>query len=585
MMIYKTAKENTMKMKWSAILAVWICWTITIQSHQIWSSTLSLPPTITDSKLGAPNYPKVTYDANSADGQAYGEMIKKLRNLLVSGSYSHGIPRLRDPTTVPDSERYILVEIAESRGQTVTFAIDVTNVYVVGYRVGNQRYFFTESQPNAPDLLFTDATVTSPNRRSSNYNALENRVRVGKKNLTRKDIPLSLQVLLGAISTLTSEPENPRSILIVIQMISEAARYWEIESRVRNGEFYPDDYMIDLETNWGSLSRQIQISDFLAFETEITIGNRIADNVNSFVIAGLYLMLFVCNNNPTASTTTRSTNTSFDVSHLRPNLLGVGGADDQTCKHSVDPRTRIMGRNGMCVDVEKFIYLDDNPIVLFPCKTSDFKNQFWTLGKNGRIQSLEKCLAASGTTPGSSVVIHECETLDDTALRWAMSYTGELVNAHSGLALTAKDGTSTSKLTLEENDSSSFQTWKATNKLTPVDAYIHGQNNQCIYYNGRYGVYTETCSKGSSKQQWRLYPDGTIRPIDWLDGCIENMKYIQAGYCSGSPELHKWVFSNDGAIRNWKSQKVIDVSETEAGYLVSWDFHGGMNQIWTLEYV
>ncbi|KAK9159907.1 hypothetical protein Syun_006248 [Stephania yunnanensis] len=383
-------------------------------------------------------------------------------------------------------------------------------------------------------------------------------------------------------------------------MISEAARYWEIESRVRNNvEFEPDGYMIDLETDWSDLSEQIQISDFLAFEREITIGDRVADNVNSFVIAGLYLMLFVCNNNPTApSTTASSTNTSFDVSHLQlvtqqPNLLGLGGADDQTCKHSVDPRTRIMGRNGMCVDVEKFIYMDNNPIVLFPCKTSDFKNQFWTLGKNGRIQSLEKCLAASGTTPGSSVVIHECETLDDTALRWAMSYTGELVNAHSGLALTAKDGTSASKLTLEENDSSSFQTWKATNKLTLVDVYIHGKKNQCIYYNGKYGVYTETCSKGSSKQQWRLYPDGTIRPKDWLDGCIEiaslssaeNTIYIQAGYCSGSPELHKWVFSHDGAIRNWKSQKVIDASESEAGYLVAWDFHGGMNQIWTLEYV
>ncbi|KAK9135955.1 hypothetical protein Syun_015285 [Stephania yunnanensis] len=586
-----------MKMKWSAILAVWVCWTITIQSHQIWSATLSLPSTITDSKLGAPSYPKVTYDAKSVDEKAYGEMIKKLRNLLVSGSYSHGIPRLRDSTTVPDSERYILVEIAESRGQTVTFAIDVTNAYIVGYRVGNQRYFFNESQTNAPDLLFTDATVASPERRSSNYNALESRAGVRRQNIT-----LSLQKLLGAISTLTSRPENPRSLLIVIQMISEAARYWEIESRVRNnGDFDPDSYMIDLENSWSDLSEQIQISDFLAFETEITIGDRVADNVNSFVIAGLYLMLFVCNNNPMASTTASSTNTSFDVSHLQlvtqqqqqPNLLGVGGADDQTCKHSVEPRTRIMGRNGMCVDVEKFSYSDNNPIIIFPCKSSDFKNQFWTLGKNGRIQSLEKCLATLGTTPGSSVVIHECETLDDTALRWAMFYTGELVNAHSGLALTAKDGTSASKLTLEENDSSSFQTWKATNKLTPVDVYIHGQKNQCIYYNGRYGVYTESCSKGSSKQQWRLYPDGTIRPIDWLDGCIEiaslssaeNAIYIQAGYCNGSPELHKWVFSHDGAIRNWKSQKVIDASATETTYLVAWDFHGGMNQIWTLEYV
>ncbi|KAK9136055.1 hypothetical protein Syun_015385 [Stephania yunnanensis] len=582
-----------MKMKWSAILAVWICWTITIQSHQIWSSTLSLPLTMTDSKLGAPDYPKVTYDASSVDEEAYGEMIKKLRNHLVSGSYSHGIPRLRDPTTVPDSERYVLVEIAASRIQTMTFAIDVTNVYVVGYCDGIQRYFFNESQANAPDLLFTDAAVTSPNRRSSNYNALESRA-----GATRENIPLGLQGLLGAIATLASGwAEDPRSLLKVIQMISEAARYWEIESRVRNNvQFYPDGYMIDLENNWSSLSTQIQISDFLAFEREIRIGDRVADNVNSFVIASLYLMMFVCN--PTASTTTSSTNTSFDVPHLQlvtqqqPNLLGVGGADDQTCNHSVDPRTRIMGRNGMCVDVEKFIYMDNNPIVLYTCKTSDFKNQFWTLGKNGRIQSLEKCLAASGTEPGSSVVIHECETLDDNALGWAMSYTGELLNAYSGLALTAKDGTDASKLTLEERDDSSFQTWKTTNKLTPVYAYIHGQKNQCISYDLGYKVYTETCSQ-ESKQQWRLFPDGTIRPLEWLDGCIEiaslssaaNTISIQAGRCSESPELHKWVFSHDGAIRNWKSKKVIDASVSKPGDLVAWDFHGGMNQIWTLEYV
>ncbi|KAK9145677.1 hypothetical protein Sjap_005580 [Stephania japonica] len=451
---------------------------------------------------------------------------------------------LRAPTTVTDSERYILLEIAESRGQTVTFAIDVINVYVIGYRVGNRRYFFNESRtvPNARNLLFTDATWTSPEPlRSANYNALESRA-----GARRMNIALTLQSLLGAISELISHPEDARSILIVIEMVSEAVRYWEIETRIRNtANFMPDGYIIDLETNWENICTQVQTSDHLAFEREITIGDRVADNVNSFVIAGLFLMMVVCNP-PTTSTTT-----SF-VPHLhikqQPNL---GGADDQTCKHLVEPRTRIMGRDGMCVDVEKFIYLDNNPIVLFACKTSDFKNQLWTLGKDGRIQSLEKCLAASGTTPGSSVVIHECETLNNSALVWSMTYTGELVNAHSGLALTAKDGSSASKLTLEERDSSSFQSWKATNKLTPVDVYIHGVNNQCIYYNGHYGVYTEACSKGTSRQQWRLYPDGTIRPKDW----------------------------------NWKSQKVVDASETEAGYLVAWEFHGGKNQIWTLEFI
>ncbi|KAK9144817.1 hypothetical protein Sjap_004720 [Stephania japonica] len=164
-----------------------------------------------------------------------------------------------------------------------------------------------------------DATWTSPEPlRSANYNALESRA--GAK---RTNIPLGLQALLGAISALISRPEDAHSLLIVIQMISEAVRYWEIESRVRNNaQFTPNGYMTDLETNWGRLSEQIQTSDFLAFETEITIGDRVADNVNSFVIAGLYLMLFVCN--PPAQTST----TTLSVSHLQ--LIKHCGEKKQT---------------------------------------------------------------------------------------------------------------------------------------------------------------------------------------------------------------------------------------------------------------
>ncbi|KAK9130879.1 hypothetical protein Sjap_011366 [Stephania japonica] len=175
-----------------------------------------------------------------------------------------------------------------------------------------------------------------------------------------------------------------------IQMISEAARYWEIESRVlRYPEFLPDAYMLDLKTNWDGLSRQIQMSEFFAFQRAITIGSRVADNINSYVIAGMYLMLFVCNP-PTPKT---SSIFSF-VSHLEliinqqsPSNLGVAEEEEkETCEQSVEPRTRIRERNGLCVDVEGFVYRDNTPIILFHCRTSDFKNQLWTLTKNGRIQ-------------------------------------------------------------------------------------------------------------------------------------------------------------------------------------------------------
>uniref|UniRef100_A0A0A9CQG1 Ricin B lectin domain-containing protein n=1 Tax=Arundo donax TaxID=35708 RepID=A0A0A9CQG1_ARUDO len=205
--------------------------------------------------------------------------------------------------------------------------------------------------------------------------------------------------------------------------------------------------------------------------------------------------------------------------------------------------------------------------------------------------SLEKCLAAAGTTPGSSVFIHECDTLDESAVQWVMLYSGTLENKHSGLVLTATDGSGGSKLTLEEYSASSFQAWKHTNNLNAVDVYIRGENNQCIYYNGGYGVYTETCSKGSSRQIWRLYPDSTVRPKDWLDGCLEleslsgDWIYVQAGYCSSSPELHRWIFAHDGSIKNWKTKLVVDASKTYPGRLYAWPYGGSQNQIWTLEFI
>ncbi|KAK9103134.1 hypothetical protein Sjap_020388 [Stephania japonica] len=574
-----------MKIGWSAILAVWIWW-VTIQSHQIWSST-SGPPLTADSKVGAPNYPEVAFDARQVDGEAYRKMLATLRNLLlVNGDYSHGIPVLRDPTTVPDTERYVLLIITGTNGQTVTLAIDVTNVYVIGYRVSDQRYFFTEAPTNAPSLLFTNITSPIPTRRSSNYNQLEARAGVRRTN-----IPLGLQSLLSAITTLTSQPENPRSLLIIIQMISEAIRFWEIESRVINniaGEFRPDNYMIDLENNWGGLSEQIQRSDFLVFERAITIGNMVADSVHSFVIAGLYLIMLVCNPLP------RST-TSF-VSHLqliKQQQLQPDFGTAETCKHTVEPTTRIRGRDGLCADVEGYVYRDNTPIVLFQCRTSDFHNQLWTFKKNGRIQSLGKCLAASGSTAGSGVVIHDCETLGDAALRWAMLYSGTLVNVFSGLALTARNGASGSRLTLEGRDFfySTFSSWEATNNLSNFGVSIRGESNRCIYYNGRRGVYTETCARGSARQLWRIYPDNTIRPQNWIAGCLEdasltrnNWIYIQAGRCDSSSESHKWVFRK-GSIMNPKSNLVVnDDNANHRGYLNALAFNGGRNQLWTLQF-
>ncbi|KAK9090402.1 hypothetical protein Sjap_023579 [Stephania japonica] len=305
-----------------------------------------------------------------------------------------------------------------------------------------------------------------------------------------------------------------------------------------------------------------------------------------------------------SSTSDPDSTTSF-ASHLdlikqHPNnYLGV-------VEHPDEPiRTRIRGRNGLCVDVEGFVYRDNTPIILFPCRTYDILSQLWRLTKEGRIYSQEKCLAASGTTSGSAVVIHECETIDKSAIIWEMLDDGTLINAHSRLAVTAKSGSAGSELTLEENDSSTFQAWNFTNNLNPVQFYIRGENDQCISYDGNSTVYTDYFGKWTTKwtlkQEWILYPDRTIRPKDRLDRCMEitrlpvdltevpievAIEKVQVGDCNQSPVLQRWILGHTGPIMHFKSRLVVDASTTYPGCLDARPFYYGRgNQLWLLDYI
>lgn len=559
---------------WSAVLAVWISG-ISIQSYEIWSLTNGSLPSETNVRQ-PPNYPKVSYDSSEFDPDAYREMIRRLRQLLVSGNFNNGIPVMRPEDGVTNANRYVLVEITETRRQTVAFAINVVDAYVIGYRIGNRSYFFTEAPENAPNYLFTGATEIPP-RQSSNYNHLQNR----PNTPARRDITLGLRTLDAAVTTLLSDPQNGRSLIIIIQMISEAARFWDIESRVlRNDAFLPDDYMLDLTNNWGALSEQIQSSIATAFQRVVSINNQRVDNVNHFVIAGLFLMKFMCDNNR------RPTTTSV-VSHLQPTNL-----EDDTCRVSVEPRMYIRGRNGLCADVEGYVYRDGTPIVLFTCRTADAGNELWTLRENGRIESLSKCLTASGSTAGSSVIIHDCDTAHSSLIHWEMSNNGTLTNRVSKLVLTANGGTTGSPLTVENNNFGSFQAWTPTTSITDPAVSIHWNNNLCIYYNGHYGAYTEACLKGSARQEWRLYPDSTIRPANWIDGCLElasetgiasGFVYIQVGKCDEHPELHRWIFNHRGNIQNLKTNAVVQVWPTNHAYIHAAYPSNSINQIWTLQ--
>ncbi|XP_050211796.1 agglutinin-like [Mercurialis annua] len=176
-------------------------------------------------------YPVVRFTLVDVTGQSYSDFIDELRSHLVTGDdVRHGIPVLR--STVDIAQRFVLVELTNLQGVTITVAVDVINVYVVGYRAGNRNPIFFRPDNEADSVAITHVfpgtdgqTLTN----GGNYDDLEHHAG------DRSGINLGLHALDAAISALYDfamggHGEVPldrllRSFMVGIQMISEAARF------------------------------------------------------------------------------------------------------------------------------------------------------------------------------------------------------------------------------------------------------------------------------------------------------------------------------------------------------------------------
>jgi hypothetical protein len=86
-------------------------------------------------------YPRLELTLVGLNAERYMAFIQQLRNRL-SSSESHRVPVCRSSNGVRPQEQFILVDITNLAGEIATFALDVTSLYLVGYRVGNSSFFF-----------------------------------------------------------------------------------------------------------------------------------------------------------------------------------------------------------------------------------------------------------------------------------------------------------------------------------------------------------------------------------------------------------------------------------------------------------
>nr|AAR25548.1 lectin precursor [Viscum album] len=519
-------------------------------------------------------------------GDEYFRFITLLRDYVSSGSFSNEIPLLRQSTIpVSDAQRFVLVELTNQGGDSITAAIDVTNLYVVAYQAGDQSYFLRDAPDGAERHLFTGTTRSSLPFTGS-YTDLE------RYAGHRDQIPLGIEELIQSVSALRypggSTRAQARSIIVLIQMISEAARFnpifWRVRQDINSGEsFLPDMYMLELETSWGQQSTQVQQSTYGVFNNPfrlaISTGNFVTLSNVRDVIASLAIMLFVCRDRPSSS------EVRYWPLVIRPVLENSGAVDDVTCTAS-EPTVRIVGRDGLCVDVRDGKFHNGNPIQLSPCKSNTDPNQLWTIRRDGTIRSNGRCLTTYGYTAGVYVMIFDCNTAVREATLWQIWGNGTIINPRSNLVLGAASGSSGTTLTVQTQVYSLGQGWLAGNDTAPREVTIYGFRDLCMEANGA-SVWVETCGSSKENQNWALYGDGSIRPKQNQDQCLTSQgdsvsTVINIVSCSAGSSGQRWVFTNEGTILNLKNGLVMDVAQSNPSLrrIIIYPATGNPNQMW-----
>nr|XP_018902288.1 PREDICTED: ribosome-inactivating protein luffaculin 1-like [Bemisia tabaci] len=194
------------------------------------------------------------------------ESIIELRKLVKCSTLEKGgaqFPRLCPKNRLGRDERFVRVKFDFGHNKVVTFAVDASNLYIVGFAVNHEKaYLFTAESPDdkLPTDFFGRGIKSTKDMGPGNYDDME------KASGARTGVQLGLESLNTAIYQLAGKPDDLRvranSLLVVIQMVSEAARFGYVEHRVNNWvSSYPDLKTINLENKWGTISEQIQKAD------------------------------------------------------------------------------------------------------------------------------------------------------------------------------------------------------------------------------------------------------------------------------------------------------------------------------------
>ncbi|KAK1376663.1 hypothetical protein POM88_032856 [Heracleum sosnowskyi] len=248
--------------------------------------------------------------------------------------------------------------------------------------------------------------------------------------------------------------------------------------------------MITFEENWDELSTRIQES----------VGGAIYP---PFVLSDAF------------------SNQDVTITSITPTLgrnIAVVRYVCDSCTNIPEPAVHIIGRNGLCAELQDGIYDNGNPVIMWPCTG----NTLWTLMKDATIRSEGKCLTAYRLEMEEYVMIHNCTTKP--------KYSG----------------------------------WSLSNSTDPVVTPIFSYKGTCLQASANNSVQVSSCSD-KSVQQWALYPDATVRPSMSTTNCLKPKsspggKVVVHDLCDGG-NAERWLFNHDRNVSDVTNKYVLEVEE------------------------
>ncbi|KAJ6824072.1 hypothetical protein M6B38_129630 [Iris pallida] len=254
---------------WAAIVgpATWVCSSSLLVTEGGHNNNLSID--------------KVEFHVNGCTRKSYSVFLESLRKHLSSGNSAYNIPLL--PIPYPPEQDLLFVEIFDWEDKSITLVLSRINSYVIAYKAQDLYYLLYDTPEN--EEIFGKNRHKFPF--TGSYTSLE---RVAE---SRENIDLGITELAQAISNLRSwsKKESKSSVahafIVLIQMVSETARFRAIEQKVTKNiidgkgyqSFRPGVGVMDLQNNWGTLSFEVQDSVGGVFLKPVTLKATLTDTV------------------------------------------------------------------------------------------------------------------------------------------------------------------------------------------------------------------------------------------------------------------------------------------------------------------